>query len=72
MELFIILLAFCGIVGAVCVAGISTRMTKIQDLMEENLQKNREALASLETRLHQTNGYLIEIAALLRGQRPPA
>jgi hypothetical protein len=68
MYLFFIVITFASVIVAVCIGGIAVRVNKILTLIEEN----REGLASLETRLHQVNGTLIEIAALLRAQRPPA
>jgi hypothetical protein len=68
MELLVLPLIFVGIIVAVCIGGISVRVKRIEDLLKEN----REAFATLDSRLHQINGTLIEIAALLKGQRPPS
>ncbi|MCE0523853.1 MAG: hypothetical protein LV480_13175 [Methylacidiphilales bacterium] len=65
MDLFIILLTFTSVIVAVVLIGISRQLDKIAALLREHLEKN----SSLDQRLLQANGSLIEIAALLQAQR---
>jgi len=65
MDLFIILLAFNSVIVAVVLIGISRKLDKIVALFHKNIKAN----SSLDQRLLQANGSLIEIAALLQAQR---